>query len=349
MNKTVYKKDTKGKIRKTTIFVTGNIITQRSGIVGSDKATEHTSFAKEKNVGKTNYKTPEEQAVIEAEAKITKKIKEGYFPTAEEAEKSEVLMPMLAKPYEKEAHKIDWTDAYVQPKLDGMRCLDTLGGKLSRKNTPIDTMDHIVVVRPPEETIAVDGELYAHGLSFQENMKLIKKLRPESKEVKLHVYDIVAKKLPFKDRYSYLKAIVINSVNLELVPTKKVESEEELKVAHAEFLSQGYEGTMLRWGKDGYKVNGRSSNLLKYKDFLDLSAEVVDVVPSDKNPSQGVVHCIYKGQTFGCGMKFSHAEREEILTKKSDYIGKTAELRFFEFTDGGIPRFPVCVGFRLDK
>ena len=79
MNKTVYKKDTKGKIRKTTIFVTGNIITQRSGIVGSDKATEHTSFAKEKNVGKTNYKTPEEQAVIEAEAKITKKIKEGYF------------------------------------------------------------------------------------------------------------------------------------------------------------------------------------------------------------------------------------------------------------------------------
>ena len=35
MNKTVYKKDTKGKIRKTTIFVTGNIITQRSGIVGS--------------------------------------------------------------------------------------------------------------------------------------------------------------------------------------------------------------------------------------------------------------------------------------------------------------------------
>ena len=99
-------------------------------------------------------------------------------------------MPMLAKPYRKEAHKIDWTDAFVQPKLDGMRCLDTVGGKLSRKNTPIDTMDHIVVVRPSGGTIAVDGELYAHGLSFQENMKLIKKLRPESKEVKLHVYDV---------------------------------------------------------------------------------------------------------------------------------------------------------------
>jgi hypothetical protein len=34
---------------------------------------------------------------------------------------------------------------------------------------------------------------------------------------------------------------------------------------------------------------------------------------------------------------------------KEEYIGQTAEVRFFEYTDGGIPRFPVCVGFRLDK
>ena len=48
-------------------------------------------------------------------------------------------------------------------------------------------------------------------------------------------------------------------------------------------------------------------------------------------------------------MKFSHAEREEILKNKNRYIGQTGEIRFFEFTDDGVPRFPVCVGFRLDK
>ena len=48
-------------------------------------------------------------------------------------------------------------------------------------------------------------------------------------------------------------------------------------------------------------------------------------------------------------MKFSHKEREEMLTNKSDYIGMIAEIRFFEYTDDGIPRFPVCYGFRLDK
>ena len=127
-------------------------------------------------------------------------------------------------------------------------------------------------------------------------------------------------------------------------------SEKDLKEWHANFIAKGYEGTMLRWGNEPYKVNGRSSNLLKFKDFHDLACEVVDVVPSDKNPLQGVVHCkMPTGETFGCGMKFSHAEREEILKNKSNYIGKIAELRFFEYTDDKLPRFPVCVGFRLDK
>ena len=48
-------------------------------------------------------------------------------------------------------------------------------------------------------------------------------------------------------------------------------------------------------------------------------------------------------------MKYSHAEREEILTNKAKYIGKVAELRFFEFSEDGIPRFPVMAGIRLDK
>ena len=75
----------------------------------------------------------------------------------------------------------------------------------------------------------------------------------------------------------------------------------------------------------------------------------MDIVPSEKNPLQGVVHCISGNGTFGCGMKFSHKEREEILANKDHYIGQTAEIRFFEYTDDGVPRFPVCVGFRLDK
>lgn len=220
----------------------------------------------------------------------------------------------------------------------------------SRANTPIETMKHIQDELSQIDSLYVlDGELYAHGLSFQENMKLIKKERLESVNVKYHVYDLIVD-IPFGFRYELLAKKVEGLKHIELVPTYVINNEDDLKMRHAQFLSEGYEGTIIRWGEQGYDINKRSSYLLKYKDFLDMACPVIDVIPFEKWPKQGKVVCLQPdGQTFECGMKFSHSEREEILTNKEKYIGQTAEIRFFEYTDGGVPRFPVCVGFRLDK
>ena len=108
---------------------------------------------------------------------------------------------------------------------------------------------------------------------------------------------------------------------------------------------------MIRHSDEGYAVNKRSSQLLKYKDFLDEAYIVQAVLPSESRPEQGIISCYCPKTkvTFQTGMKFSHEAREEILRNKHMYIGQMAEIRFFEYTDGGIPRFPVCVGFRFDK
>jgi DNA ligase-1 len=348
--KTLYKKDSKGKSRKVIIFALGDLITQQSGLVDG-VLTTHQSIAKAKNVGRSNETTPQEQAILEVEAKIIKKLKEGYFETIEEAESKIVVLPMLAKVYDKEKHKIDWDNCYVQPKLDGMRCLTFPGNqKISRKNTPIETMNHIVVNFPAELSCPIDGELYVHGESFQKNMKFIKKYRPDSSErIQYWIYDVVSE-LPFIDRLALVMAVVNESSNCKLVETLKVTNEEQVINVHKKFLADGFEGTIIRWGDESYGINKRSSNLLKHKDFIDESYKVVDVEPSDKNPEQGVIICetCLGGQRFGNGMKFSHEERKEILENKEDYIGQMAEIRFFEFTDDDIPRFPVCVGFRLD-
>ena len=137
--------------------------------------------------------------------------------------------------------------------------------------------------------------------------------------------------------------------NVKLVYTQQISSEKELKGFHQKFISEGYEGSIVRWGDKGYKVNGRSENLLKYKDFQDMALKITDVIPSEQRPTWGQFTFSLKGKTFSCGMKFSHSEREKILKNKNNYIGKTAELRYFELSEDGIPRFPVCVGIRLDK
>lgn len=362
MERIIFKLDSKGKTRILKISTDGADLIQESGLIDG-KLVIHRSTCGGKNIGRSNETTPEEQAILEAESKFAKKVKGEYFEVLEDmdnmtplekvthirkiASENIVILPMLAKDYKEPPFP-----CYAQPKLDGMRSHGKKITMISRENSVINTVPHIQesLKQLPDDLI-IDGELYAHGLSFQENMKLIKKVRPETINVKYHVYDLVSDE-PFKARYDRLAMLVKDMDHVELVPTYVINNEEDLKRYHALFLSQGYEGTIVRWGDGGYENNKRSKYLLKYKDFLDIALEIIDIRPSDKYPKQGFPIFEWigaKNDELSAGMKFGHAFREEFLRNKEEYIGQVAELRFFEYSDDGVPRFPVCHGFRLDK
>ena len=345
--KSLYKKDSKGKIRIWEIWTENETLFERSGLLNG-KLVLHNKTCKGKNIGKANETTPDIQAISEMNSKIKKKLQEDYFLTIDEAENNIVILPMLAKDYEKEKKKVIFP-CYAQPKLDGMRAL--WNNKLtSRKGLTIETLKHIDdTCKNLNTNLILDGELYAKGLSFQDNMKLIKKYRQnESENIKYHVYDLISDE-PFITRYDKLKEIADNNPNIELVNTVTINSHSELEDFHKTNIENGFEGTILRWGNDGYKINGRSDKLLKFKDFKDIDCEVIDIIPMEVNTEQGVVVCKYNNITFKATPKLSHKDRTELLTNKHKYIGQKAEIRYFEETDGGVPRFPVCVGFRLDK
>lgn len=354
MQKTLYKKDSKGKLRVWKIFAKGAELVQKAGLLDG-KLVENSKLCTGKNIGRSNETSPEEQARLELVSTWKSKKDEGYFETIDEVNETEVILPMLAKSYGDEKKKIDWTnDVFEQPKLDGMRCLAHIKGGnvtlVSRDGKIISTVEHISQdLSSVIEDVILDGELYAHGLNFQENMRLIKKYRPgETEKVKFHVYDVVSKET-FYDRLMKATIIISSLKTCQLVDTVLISNEKELIKWHSINLANGFEGSIIRHGTEGYKVNGRSSNLLKYKDFQDIACKVIDIVPAEQRPEQGVPVLEYKGKTFMAGMKFSHAERAEWLVNKTKYIGKTAEIRFFEYSEDGIPRFPVCVGIRLDK
>lgn len=137
--------------------------------------------------------------------------------------------------------------------------------------------------------------------------------------------------------------------NLKLLETNIIVSEKELNQYHKKFLSQGYEGSIIRHGNKPYEVDKRSDSLLKYKSFQDIAAIIIDILPSEADPKKGVPVLRYNNVTFEAGTAFSHADREDLLTNKEKYINKIGEIRFFEYTDSGKPRFPVLHGIRLDK
>ena len=345
MNKTLYKKDTKGKIRILVISTIDNKLYQASSLKNG-KVTVHETECKGKNVSKSNETTDIEQAEAQGSALVIKKLKEGYFETEQEALDYINLMPMLAVTMDLD--KVIYP-VIVQPKLDGIRCIGTNNNKLSRKNREFTTLNHINLSFL-EDNIILDGELMDLTLSFQENTKRIKKYRKGLTEtIKYHVYDLPSHKGTFGERYEVLWNLGIPGDNIVIVDSFEAKSKEDVLKYHSQFLAEGYEGTMVRTSDTKYEFNKRSKSLIKVKDFKDEEFEIIDIIPTEKIPTHGTVVCKLGDFTFKCGNKLSHTEREDLLTNKKDYIGQQAKVSYFEKTDGGIPRFPVFLGCRMKE
>ncbi len=351
----IFKVDSKGKIRVHQMYSEGDTFYQSAGIFGG-KQVVHKKVCKGKNIGKSNEVKPEDQAIKEMKAKRVSKLKEGYFETIAEAEGTQVLMPMLAKVYEKEAHKINWgtDEVHVQPKYDGIRCISQPGkpnSLVSRKNRPIDTCAHIAqAIRAIDFPYPLDGELYVEGLSFQEVTRLVKKYRPgKTGQVQYFIYDIVAPELTFRERSQMIRNLfndpkVLDRKCLVRVPTHEITAEFQIAKINTHYLRKGYEGTMVRWGDEGYKINGRSSHLLKNKEFIDITVTIKDVMPMEVYEDQGrFLVELDNGITCKPNPKCSFEKRKYILQNPHEFIGTKIELRFFEYMESGVPRFPVAL------
>ena len=269
--------------------------------------------------------------------------------------------PMLAHKYEDRRNKIDFAHAYIQPKLDGVRCLAIRSGDkitlLSRQGKPFSGLEHIRnrLLEVMIDGAIWDGELYVHGMPFQSLLSLVKKVQPDSANVEYHVYDTVSDR-PFEERQDIPQWAIaeqpISSDPVKIVSTHKVDKFDDVDAYHQWFVERGYEGIMLRWGMDGYKSGYRSEHLLKVKAFMDEEFEIVDVVPGvGKESDKGTFVCKTKdGTIFNCRPRGRDDLRAEYLANKSNYISKMLTVEFFEWTtsENPVPRFPVGKAIRED-
>lgn len=355
----LYKLDSKWKVRVLKIIAEWDRLFQISWVLNG-KLITHDKQITDKNVWKSNYKTAEEVCISTAQSLVNLKLREWYSTNKEEVEKADTISidAMLAKPYKDHKDKIDYTTCYVQPKLDGQRCIAKLDWEwwvqlLSRTRSIIDTVPHIEeeLKKYRGMPIILDWELYGHWLDFQTNISLIKKFRPGETDnlIKYHIYDTIDEQ-PFWIR---VWRAWFYSEKITSVETCRANSEETIDTYHAKYISEWYEGSIIRYWSTAYQMK-RTDKLLKRKDFEDITATVIDVEPQEANPKLWTFilewlewKALWK--KFKWVLKWTHAEREEVLTNKNKYIGKTMEIRFFEYSQDWVPRFPVVLWVRLDK
>lgn len=376
---TLYIRDSKGKERFWSVRTEGAKIIVSYGQIGG-KTTEKVTTAKAKNVGKSNETTPEQQAVIEAKAKWVKQVeREDYHEDIEKA--GQQLRPMLALDYTKVPHRVDWSRAVGQPKLDGLRL--TVGNRfvpggyvpgefemLTRKgetyhvphlidpcNELLEKVNELVDGR----CIALDGEAYIHGMPLQQIVSRAKKYHPgKTEELEFHLFDLVIPGMPFKERFDVLeRALVSNDhESLSLVEYVTIPNHETLLEYHGKWTECGYEGAMIRHIDSEYGIAQRSPNLFKYKEFYDDEFLIVDVW-EDNNGNAMFTLEAFDGQTlsckdhvvdgtyrFNCTPKRPHTIRKAMLRNRDQYIGKWITVKYQDLTDDYVPSFPVGLALR---
>lgn len=327
-----------------------------TGQLNGEKTVTGWVVAEGTNIGRSNERTPEQQAVFEVKANYTKKLEQGgYHESIEDIDHQKFFKPMLAHKFE------EWAgDCYSQPKLDGMRCIATAEGLFSRNGKPIVSVPHIVEALAPlfeeDPDLIFDGELYNHDLrdDFNRIMSLVKKSKPceEARDVvQYHIYDVASSDRAFSDRLHYLRRLTsLQHPAIRIVETWLVQKSESLDRLFSEYLSAGYEGQMVRI--DAPYEQKRSKNLLKRKEFQDGEFTLIGLEEGLGNWAGYAKRAIFRlkdGREFGAGIRGSQDFCKALLAERQSHIGKPATIRFFNYTPDGIPRFPVVTEFsRVD-
>jgi DNA ligase-1 len=385
--KTLYGTASSGKTKVWSVEVktkgTAAVILTTHGYTDGKMTTVEREILAGKNIGKKNETTPLQQAVKEAQSDWNKKTeREGYKTSVAAAKRSEeadaalssasaaassssssaasasteIPRPMLAHPLDKRSSAAKYP-AYAQQKLDGVRCLTISGkGAYSRNALPFPHLDLIQAEanKLPAGTI-LDGEVYSDTVKFQALVGLVKKKTltkdDEALLPKLYlcVYDIV---MPgtYTERKAALEAIFKKHTfkYLRLLPTDECKTPADMKRLHDKYVAEGYEGLILR-NKDGlYKIGQRSSDLLKYKEFLDEEFRIVGHTLGDGVEAGCVIWtCVTKeGLQFSVRPRGTHEDRIEAVKTAAKQIGKKLTVRFQEWTEDKKPRFPVGLAIR---
>ena len=345
------KKDVKGVDRLWTVTVQNGVSTTSWGIKGGKMQSQ----VKEYTEGKQK-RTPHEQAVFETKAIIVKKKREGWesferevvSAEQEAAEtKTQVLevRPLLARTFEGVP---DDAQVFVQPKLDGMRCIadienGTLWSRGGKVISELPRIESAVKALYGFQVTYLDGELYVPGKSFSELVSLV---RNGSLEVQYHVYDCVMS-APFSTRSGMLDTLLVSH------PIHKVRTisttGKGISALHEEFLQQGFEGTMVRTDKEKtYRFGSRSPSLLKLKNFKDEEFLCTNIKQEKHEDTLGSLECVTdKGDVFHARPKLTDEERQKLWRHPEQVINHMVTVKYFEMTEAGVPRFPVVTRIRL--
>lgn len=287
--------------------------------------------------------------------------------------------PLLAATLEsiEALHSLD--ELMVSPKLDGFRCIIYNGQAVSRNLKPIPNL--YIQKQLHGLPNGLDGELIVGepniGQVFNRTSSGVTSVEGEP-DFTFWIFDHAFINDTFEWRLEGVRQTLRDHVYkpVRMVPHAKVHSLPSIQAHEEHFVSDGYEGIMIRRASGRYK-QGRSTHnegiLWKLKRFVDGELLVTSIVEgqSNQNPAtrdatgaiergtkaefmvpNGQVGTII-GKDLATGQimeispgKMTHDKRQYYFQHPQELAGKIVKYKAFAYGAVDAPRFATFQGFR---
>lgn len=252
---------------------------------------------------------------------------------------------------------------FVEPKMDGLRgvavCKDGGVSILSRNGIEFTSCDHLkpqILQLLNGQDGVLDGEL-VNG-NFNQSSGSIRRKSEGNEGITFNIFDY----LTMDEWKSCSRAYVHRRRDLEglfdgfeypglvLVPSIRVEREDQIFEHYHRMLSLGLEGVIIKRA-DGLYKKKRSREWMKLKDVNTLDLRVKKLVQGEGKyyGMMGAAIVEYKGKNVNVGTGWSDHERELYWKTPSLLVGKILEVSFHEITPDGSLRHPRAKTIRNDK
>lgn len=381
---TLYNRDNKGCIREVVIWyefddtTNRSVIKRTSGLLTGKKVNAPDVEITEGKVKRNVLQQTELQYNSELKKYLDKGYKqfEGLDLTPDKLNELLPLVrtdangnmkPMLCKPIDKtkpEKYNKLWL---ASTKLDGVRCClylkdnevhtSSRGGQdYDIPATYIRQDKNIIKLLKENPGLILDGELYRFGWPLSKISGLCRKeeLLDEHKLLEFHCYDIIDEQMLAKDRICRLmsfKKDIDDDSKLIIINHYEVHNIDEIQALHDEFVSQGYEGLVIRDPYKEYKCGARDTRMQKLKLFTDSEFRILGIVNGLRDEDMCFLletedHTQFKAKPIG-DRALKQWYREHI----DELIGKMATVKYFGYTttEHPVPNLPVMRSVRDEK
>ena len=333
MNKTLYKKDSKSKIRQWNICVAihGEIfgVETSDGLVGGKIKDPIFKEA----VPNNQFKTAEAKAKAMMESAIDMKLRSNYFESIEDIKEEDILfMPtgcpsgMIWEEFKDKSHVV--YPALASAKLDGSKMYSTwrdgrvfLNTRSAKEHLNFRHIEEALKDFYDEHpNIVLDGEAYNHDYKdrFEELQSIFRKEDPTDEErqvskniAKFYIYDAIDLTMPnqtAQERQLLLDDIFENDLWKQecLIHWRStvVKSEEDYNMFHEKCMDEGFEGSVLKISSAPY-VQRKNKFVMKRKLKFDCEFKILDILEGTGTAS-GIAAGVMIDLTAAVGMNETH-------------------------------------------